>query len=206
MPMDDTPSFTLEHRSRASSSPGLTERSARVRASRDEDLAAVAAIYAHHVLHGSGSFELEGPTVEELGRRRDEVLAKDLPYLVVEQAGVLAGYAYANVFRPRPAYRFSVENSIYLDPACTGRGLGTLLLRELLLACTEWGARQMIAVIGDSANVASIALHARCGFRFAGVLHATGWKHGRWLDTVLMQAALGPGNMAPGIDAERTRL
>jgi phosphinothricin acetyltransferase len=185
---------------------GATRGTARVRASRDEDLDAVAAIYSHHVLHGNGSFELEVPTVEELGQRRAEVRARDLPYLVVEEAGVLAGYAYANVFRPRPAYRFSVEDSIYLDPAYTGRGLGTLLLRELLVACTEWGARQMIAVIGDSANVASIALHARCGFRFAGILHATGWKHGRWLDTVLMQAALGPGNLAPGIDIGNTCL
>lgn len=203
--MDDPSSLSPEHRSEIASTLGATKGAAHVRASRDEDLAAVAAIYAHHVLHGSGSFELEGPSVEELRQRRAEVRARDLPYLVVEEAGVLAGFAYANVFRPRPAYRFSVENSIYLHPAHTGRGLGTLLLRELLLACTEWGARQMIAVIGDSANVASIALHARCGFRFAGVLHATGWKHGRWLDTVLMQAALGPGNMAPGIDAERTR-
>lgn len=183
------------------SPPRARADAAIVRVARDDDLSALTAIYAHHVLHGSASFELESPSVEEMGRRRLEVLARGLPYLVVEQHGCLAGFAYANVFRPRPAYRFSVENSIYLDPGTTGRGLGTMLLRALIEACTEAGARQMLAVIGDSANVASIALHARCGFRFAGVLRATGWKHGRWLDTVLMQIALGPGDLAPGHDS-----
>ena len=172
-----------------------------MRASSDDDLEAITSIYAHHVQHGSASFELDAPAIEEMGRRRAEVLARDLPYLVLEDEGALAGFAYAQVFRPRPAYRMSVENSIYLDPARTGRGLGSVLLSELILACTEAGARQMIAVIGDSANVASIALHACCGFRFAGVLRSTGWKHGRWLDTVLMQTALGPGDLAPGTSA-----
>ncbi|NDG56164.1 MAG: N-acetyltransferase family protein [Betaproteobacteria bacterium] len=163
-----------------------------------EDLARITAIYSHHVLHGSASFELEAPTLEDMTERWDAVLRQGFPYLVICSDQGPLGYAYANHFRTRPAYRFSLENSIYMDAAMRGKGLGSALLQRLMADCEDLGARQMIAVIGDSANVASIALHARCGFRFAGVLRASGWKHGRWLDTVLMQASLGAGDLSPG--------
>ena len=172
-----------------------------IRPASSEDLARIQAIYAHHVLHGSASFELEPPSLEEMSHRWEAVVGQGFPYLVVCRGEEVLGYAYANHFRTRPAYRFSLENSIYLDPDRRGKGLGTRLLQALMVACEAIGARQMIAVIGDSANVASIALHARCGFRFAGVLRASGWKHGRWLDTVLMQATLGAGDLSPGYDA-----
>jgi len=164
------------------------------------DLTAIQAIYAHHVIHGSASFELDPPTLEEIRQRWEAVVTPGYPYLVVCLGERPVGFAYAGLFRSRPAYRFCMENSIYLDEAMRGRGLGTMLLKHLIAECEAIGARQMIAVIGDSANVASIALHARCGFRFAGVLRSSGWKHGRWLDTVLMQASLGAGDLSPGYD------
>jgi phosphinothricin acetyltransferase len=172
-----------------------------IRAASLDDLNRIQAIYAHHVLHGSASFELEPPSLEEISQRWEAVLEQGFPYLVICTDNQVLGYAYANRFRARPAYRFSLENSIYLDAGMRGKGLGTRLLQHLMAECEAIGARQMIAVIGDSANVASIALHARCGFRFAGVLRASGWKHGRWLDTVLMQATLGAGDLSPGYDA-----
>ncbi|MFT3800236.1 MAG: GNAT family N-acetyltransferase [Burkholderiaceae bacterium] len=165
-----------------------------VRDSRDDDMPAVHAIYARHVEQGTASFELDAPTPDEMRRRRAAVLAHGFPYLVAELDGRVAGYAYVNYFRERPAYRFIVENSIYLDDALRGRGLGKKLMVVLLDRCTALGLRQMLAVIGDSANTGSIGLHASCGFRFAGVLRASGWKHGRWLDTVLMQRDLGLGD------------
>jgi phosphinothricin acetyltransferase len=169
-----------------------------IRAAVQGDLSRISEIYAHHVLHGSASFELEPPSPEEISQRWEAVVSQGFPYLVVCRDEHVLGYAYANHFRTRPAYRFSLENSIYLDPEMRGKGLGTRLLQALMVECEAIGARQMIAVIGDSANVASIALHARCGFRFAGLLRASGWKHGRWLDTVLMQATLGAGDLSPG--------
>lgn len=168
-----------------------------VRDSRPEDLSAIQSIYAHHVMHGTGSFELEPPGIEEMARRRNEVLNYGFPYLSAELDGVVVGYAYANFFRTRPAYRFSVENSIYLAEGHRGHGTGKRLLLSLLDRCEALGCRQMIAVIGDSANTASIALHSACGFRFAGTLRASGWKFDRWLDTVLMQRDLGPGDRQP---------
>jgi phosphinothricin acetyltransferase len=162
-----------------------------IRDSRDDDLAAIRAIYAHHVRTGTGSFELEPPSLEEMGRRRADVLANGFPYLVVERDGRVVGYAYANHFRARPAYRFMVENSIYVSHDATGQGIGRPLLQALIDRCEAAGCRQMLAVIGDSANIGSIALHARCGFRFAGVVRASGWKFDRWLDTVFMQRELG---------------
>ena len=172
-----------------------------IRDSRADDVPVIQAIYAHHVAHGTGSFELEPPSIDEMRRRREDVLANDFPYLVATDgahggARVL-GYAYANFFRTRPAYRFTVENSIYLAPDAHGRGIGKRLLLELLRRCEMVGCRQMIAVIGDSANTGSIALHAACGFRFAGTIRSTGWKFDRWLDTVLMQKELGPGDRQP---------
>jgi phosphinothricin acetyltransferase len=168
-----------------------------VRPSRDADLAAVTAIYAHHVRHGTGTFELEPPSESDMAARRAEVLARGLPWLVAEDAGRLLGYAYCNWFRPRPAYRFAAEDSIYLASDARGQGLGRLLLTELLTEAERAGMRKMIAVIGDSANAASIGLHRACGFTPAGVLRSSGWKFGRWLDTVLMERPLGLGDGCP---------
>ena len=164
------------------------------RDSEERDLDAITAIYAHHVLHGLASFELEAPDTAEMARRRAQVLAQRLPYLVAELDGRIAGYAYAAAYRARPAYRYTLEDSIYIDRACVGRGAGRKLLDALIAACTKAGCRQMIAVIGDSANTASIALHAACGFRRSGVLAGVGYKFGRWVDSVLMQRQLGEGN------------
>jgi phosphinothricin acetyltransferase len=165
-----------------------------IRPSRDSDLAAISAIYAHHVLHGTGTFELEPPTPQDMQQRRAEVLGRGLPWLVAEDQGQVLGYAYCNWFRPRPAYRFAAEDSIYLAPDAAGRGLGRALLTELLAGAERAGMRKMIAVIGDSANAGSIGLHRACGFTPVGVLHASGWKFERWLDTVLMEKALGAGS------------
>jgi L-amino acid N-acyltransferase YncA len=164
-----------------------------VRPSTTADLAAIRDIYAHAVTRGTGTFELEAPDVAEMARRRDDVLSKGLPWLVAEEHGRVLGYAYANHFRPRPAYRFSVENSVYLHPEAQGRGVGRALLAELVARCQAAGARQMLAVIGDSGNHASIGVHRALGFERCGLLQAVGWKFGRWLDVVLMQRALGAG-------------
>ncbi len=169
-----------------------------IRPSRDDDVAAIAAIYGYHVSHGLASFEEVPPAVEEISRRRGEIVARGLPYLVAERAdgtrgaGVV-GFCYASPFRMRSAYRFTLEDSIYIDAAHTGRGIGGALLEPLLARATELGYRQMVAVIGGSDTVPSIRLHERLGFVQAGVLLAIGFKFGRWVDTVLMQRALGPG-------------
>jgi len=166
--------------------------------SRDDDISAIQSIYAHHVDHGSGSFELEAPDAAEIARRRADVLRNGFPYRVVREpeaeGGAVLGFAYANFFRLRPAYRFSCENSIYVAPGVQRRGAGRELLDELIRRCQAQGLRQMIAVIGDSRNTASIGLHSACGFRFAGILRASGWKFDRWLDTVMMQRELGDGD------------
>ncbi len=164
-----------------------------VRPSRDADVATIAAIYGHHVLHGVASFEEVPPSADEIGRRRGEILARGLPYLVGERAGRVVGYCYAGPFRTRSAYRFTLEDSIYIDPAEVGRGIGRKLLQPLIEGCAERGYRQMIAVIGGSETAASIRLHRALGFTPIGVLPAIGFKFGRWIDTVLMQRALGPG-------------
>lgn len=168
-----------------------------LRPSTPADAPALAAIYAHHVLHGTGTFELEPPDAAEMARRRDDVTAKGLPWLVAERDGAVLGYAYANHFRPRRAYRFCLEDSVYVAPEAQGRGLGRLLLAELLARSSALGARQMLAVIGDAQNAGSIALHRALGFEPTGVLRASGWKAGRWLDVVLMQRALGLGDTSP---------
>ena len=164
-----------------------------VRPSTPADLDAVRDIYAHAVIQGTGTFELEVADAAEMSRRRGDVLSKGLPWLVAEEHGRVLGYAYANHFRPRPAYRFSVEDSVYLHPEAQGRGIGRALLAELLARCQAAGARQMLAVIGDSGNHASIGVHRALGFERCGLLQAVGWKFGRWLDVVLMQRALGAG-------------
>ena len=168
-----------------------------IRPSHDDDLAAITAIYAHHVLHGTGTFETEPPTEADMATRRADVLGKGLPYLVAEQDGQVLGFAYCNWFKPRPAYRYSAEDSIYVAPDALGQGIGRALLAELGAAAERAGVRKLIAVIGDSANVGSIALHRSLGFRPAGTITACGWKFGRWLDIVLMDRALGWGDQTP---------
>lgn len=165
-----------------------------IRPSRDEDIAAIASIYTHHVLHGTGTFELDPPSPTDMQARRAEVQARGLPWLVAEDRGQVLGYAYCNWFRPRPAYRYAAEDSIYLTPQACGQGLGRALLTELSAAAERAGMRKLIAVIGDSANAASIGLHRSCGFTPAGVLTSSGWKFDRWLDTVLMEKPLGQGD------------
>lgn len=157
------------------------------------DISPITCIYAHAVLHSTASFEIEPPDETEMARRQRTLLEGGYPYLVAERDGAVAGYAYAGPYRPRPAYRFSVEDSVYVAPDAHRLGLGRLLLAELITTATQRGFRQMIAVIGDSAQVASIALHRVAGFRMIGTIEATGFKHGRWLDTVIMQRALGDG-------------
>jgi len=161
-----------------------------LRAATSADAPAIAAIYAHHVKNGTASFETEAPEMSEIIRRMNDILAKGLPYFVAEQDGVVIGYAYAGPYRPRQAYRFTVENSIYVHPDFSGSGIGSLLLPELIRECRARGFRQMVAVIGDSANEGSIRLHEKCGFRHAGTLKDVGFKFGRWLDTVFMQLDL----------------
>ena len=165
-----------------------------IRPSTDADMAAVTGIYRHHVLHGTGTFEVDPPSLADMQARRAEVLARGLPYLVLQLEGDVAGFAYCNWFKPRPAYRFSAEDSLYLAPDCAGRGLGRQLLTELMAQAERAGVRKLIAVIGDSNNHASIGAHAACGFTHTGVLGSCGWKFDRWLDVVLMQCALGDGD------------
>lgn len=171
-----------------------------LRPSRATDLPAIGAIYGWHTEHGSGTFELAAPGLEEMARRRNDVLAKGLPWLVAEQAGTVIGFAYANHFRPRLAYRFALEDSIYLSPDAQGRGVGRLLLAELVARSEALGARQMFAVIGDSANAASVGVHRSLGFTDVGTMRSAGWKFGRWLDVVILQRALGLGDGRPPAD------
>ncbi len=168
-----------------------------IRPSTDADVPAITAIYAHHVLHGTGTFETTPPTEADMAARRADVLAKGLPYLVIEEAGQVLGFAYCNWFKPRPAYRFSAEDSIYLHPDARGRGLGRLLLGALAEAGEKAGLRKLIAVIGDSGNAGSIGVHRALGFTDAGVIRSCGWKFGRWLDIVLMEKVLGDGDATP---------
>lgn len=162
-----------------------------------DDIAAITAIYHPHVLHGSGSFEIDPPDAAEMGRRWQSVRDQGMPHLVLRDADTVLGYAYAQPFRPRLAYRYTLEDSIYLHPQAVGRGLGRLLLAELIARAERLGARQMVAVIGDSANHGSIGLHRSLGFVGAGQLQSSGFKHGRWLDTVFMQRPLGAGDQSP---------
>ncbi|WEX11775.1 GNAT family N-acetyltransferase [Chelativorans sp. AA-79] len=166
-----------------------------IRASQTADLPAITAIYAHAVETGTASYELEPPSLEEMTSRMKALNSRRYPYLVAEEEGRVLGYAYAGPFRPRRAYRFLVEDSIYIAPDAQGQGVGRLLLTALIDACRELGFRQIAAVIGDgSPQSASVRLHAALGFRHAGVLEGSGYKHGRWLDTVFMQLSLNGGN------------
>lgn len=168
-----------------------------IRDARDDDMPVVQAIYAHHVLTGLASFEEVPPSAAEMTARRAHVLALGLPYLVAEREGTVVGYAYASTYRPRPAYRFTVEDSVYVAPGCGGQGIGGALLGALIARCEAGPWRQMLAVIGDSDNAGSLALHRRLGFRPAGTLVSVGFKFGRWVDSVLMQRPLGPGDDTP---------
>lgn len=168
-----------------------------VRDATEADMPAVQAIYAFHVLHGDASFEEIPPSVEEMCRRRETVLGMGLPYLVAEQDGAVVGYSYAGSYRTRPAYRYTVENSVYVASDSGRRGIGFALMRALIARCETDPWRQMIAVIGDSGNAASIALHRKLGFEHKGILRSVGYKHGRWVDSVLMQRPLGEGDRTP---------
>jgi len=165
-----------------------------IRPSHDADVAALTAIYSHHVLHGTGTFETDPPGAADMAARRADVLSKNLPYLVAERDGELLGFAYCNWFKPRPAYRFSAEDSIYLADGARGQGLGARLLAALSQAAEAVGVRKLIAVIGDSANAGSIGVHRAQGFSHVGVLKDCGWKFGEWRDVVLMEKVLGEGS------------
>ena len=165
-----------------------------IRPATPADIGAITRIYAHAVLHGTASFELEPPDQAEMLRRQRTLLDNGYPYFAAEIDSVVAGYAYAGPYRARPAYKWSVEDSVYVASDMHRKGIGGLLLRALIAAGTQRGYRQMIAVIGDSAQIASIAVHERAGFSHVGTLHSVGFKHGQWLDTVLMQRALGDGD------------
>jgi phosphinothricin acetyltransferase len=169
----------------------------RLRDAGDDDIADIADIYAHHVRTTRGSFEIEPPSAAEMARRRADVRARGLPYVVAELDGKVAGFAYAAPYRPRAAYRYTLEDSVYVAPWALRRGAGSALLAELIARCESLGYRAMVAVIGDSANKASIALHAAAGFKPAGVLPAVGWKLGVWVDSVLMVRTLGEGAATP---------
>ncbi|HVM99008.1 MAG TPA: GNAT family N-acetyltransferase [Caulobacteraceae bacterium] len=170
----------------------------KIRAASEADAPAVAAIYGHHVLHGLGTFEEIPPSEAEIVNRIRGVLEKGLPYLVAEDDdGRIAGFAYAAPFRPRAAYRYTAEDSVYVRPDVIGRGVGKTLVAEVIRACQAMGLRQLVAVIGDSGNAGSIGLHRSLGFEQTGVGRAFGYKHGRWVDIVWMQRALGPGDRAP---------
>lgn len=168
-----------------------------IRPSRDEDLDAVTRIYGHHVLNGTGTFETTPPSLADMTARRADVLGKGLPWLVAEEDGQVIGFAYGNWFKPRPAYRFSVEDSIYMDPAAHRKGLGRALLAELLAVLERTGTRKVMAVIGDSNNASSIGVHRALGFEMVGVVQSCGWKFDRWLDIVMMQKTLGQGDSTP---------
>ena len=165
-----------------------------IRDATENDLAAIQAIYAHHVNHGLASFEEVPPDIAEITRRRDVARDQNLPYLVAEKDGAVNGFAYASLFRGRPAYRYTVEDSVYIAPDALGAGIGSALLSALIEQCTERGFRQMMAVIGDSDNQASIGLHAKYGFVQTGLMPSVGFKFGRWVDSVSMQRPLGPGD------------
>lgn len=181
---------------------GVLKEGMPIRPATPSDIPAITAIYDEAVRNGTASFELEPPGPEEMARRQAALMEGGYPYLVLEEDGKVLGYAYASAFRPRVAYRYTVENSIYVDEAARGQKVGRRLLEALIAECEALGFRQMVAVIGDSGNAGSIALHRACGFGSIGTLPATGLKFGRWIDTVLMQRALGEGASTIPADAD----
>lgn len=177
-----------------------------VRPAAPQDLPAIQSIYAYHVLHGLASFEEEAPPLEEVRRRFEDVTGRGLPYLVAEEKGEILGYGYCTLYRSRSAYRYALEDSIYVKNGSQRKGIGKAVLGELIARCEVLNYRQIIAVIGDSANAASIAVHASLGFVRAGNLRSTGYKFGRWVDSVLMQRPLGDGDMtAPRGDGDGSK-
>ncbi|MCW5319896.1 N-acetyltransferase [Verminephrobacter aporrectodeae subsp. tuberculatae] len=162
-----------------------------IRPSAASDIPAIAAIYRHHVLHGTGTFEIDPPCEADMAARRADVLARGLPWLVAEKDGQVLGFAYANWFKPRPAYRFSAEDSIYVSDSARGLGLGRRLLTEVAAQAEAAGVRKLLAVIGDSANAGSIGVHRALGFTEVGIMRSVGWKFGAWRDVVLMEKPLG---------------
>lgn len=168
-----------------------------IRPATASDVAAIAHIYAEAVRNGTATFEVEAPDEAEMARRLHTLVAGNYPYLVAERSAVVAGYAYAGPYHLRPAYKWTIEDSIYLDPEFRGQGIGRLLMRRLLADAEAGGFRQMVALIGDAGNTASIALHASAGFRPVGTLQSVGFKHGRWLDVVVMQRPLGSADSNP---------
>ncbi len=168
-----------------------------IRPCEEADIPAITEIYRDAVLHGRASFEIDPPDVETMAERRRLLVEGNYPYLVAECDGTIAGYAYAGAYRARPAYGATLEDSVYIDPAMKGMGIGRKLLDALIAEATARGFRQMIAVIGDSANAASVGVHRAAGFELVGTFKSIGWKHGQWLDTVLMQRSLGEGDTTP---------
>jgi L-amino acid N-acyltransferase YncA len=166
----------------------------RIRAAVENDIPQVRTIYDHHARTGFGTFDVEAPPLEAMQARFREITAAGLPYLVADDEKGVAGFAYATQLRPRPAYRFSLEDSVYIRPGSEGQGIGLLLVTDIIEKAQTWGARQMIAAIGSSENRASISLHEKCGFARTGIYASAGWKFGRWHDVVLMQRAIGPGD------------
>lgn len=181
-------------REQALSGGSLPSTAVFVRDAREADMSSVQDIYAHHVLHGLASFEEVAPTTAEMIGRRDAVLKLGLPYLVAEMNGRIVGYSYASHYRPRPAYRHTIEDSVYVRDGLGGNGIGRALLGMLIKRCENGPWRQMLAVIGDSGNAGSIGLHVSHGFRQIGKLDSVGFKFGRWIDSVLMQKSLGDGD------------
>lgn len=164
-----------------------------IRPSKAADMPVIAEIYGYHVHNGLASFELLAPSIDEMTQRRADVISRNFPYLVAELDGRVVGYAYAGLYRHRPAYRHTLEDSVYVHKDFAGRGVGKALLDALIEGCVKAGARQLIAVIGDSANQGSIKLHAACGFKHTGTLQAVGFKFGQWVDSVVMQRPIGDG-------------
>jgi phosphinothricin acetyltransferase len=166
-----------------------------IRSCKDSDIAAITAIYGHHVLHSTGTFELDPPSAADMAQRVADVRTKNLPWLVAEHNGQVLGFAYANWFKPRPAYRFSAENSVYVSANAVGQGIGKVLMQAVAEQAEHAGVRKLIAVIGDSANAGSIGLHRSLGFTPVGTIRSAGWKHGAWRDIVLMEKPLGAGDL-----------
>lgn len=169
----------------------------RIRPSAESDIGAITGIYSHYVLTSTATFERDPPANEEMALRRPTILKLGLPYLVLEEACEVVGYAYAGQYRPRPGYQYTIEDSVYIHPQHLGKNLGQALLSALIETCAQGPWRQMIAVIGDTANTASVRLHERNGFRTVGTLYSVGWKFNRWVDSILMQRSLGLGNTIP---------
>jgi L-amino acid N-acyltransferase YncA len=176
----------------------MEHEQARLRPATSADLVAVAGILAFYVTNSVATFDEDPPGVPQWQQRLEDLMERKLPFLVAETGGTVAGYAYASPWRPKPAYRHTVEDSVYLAPGQRGRGLGRLLLESLLAGCADAGVRQVIAVIAGSGEPASMALHRACGFTDAGRLSRVGYKHGRWIDTVLLQRELQPGTTVAG--------